>query len=304
MKFFVKLGQALRSTLAISISIAALVVVAVSLITLAFAQKVCPGVALKKRLRSWLEWAAIAWTAQSQWVLQHLTGIEWCIEGEGAIDSGKNYLVIANHQSWADIPVLEKAIYGRTGLSRYFIKKSLLSLPIVGWVCYALEFPAMHRFSKSMLLKNPELKGKDTEITRRSCQRLKDGHFTLNNYIEGTRFTSEKHRRQQSPYQHLLKPKAGGLSYAINVLHDQIDSILDVTITYIGQPKTLPGVYTGQIKKVVIHIDKVPLSPDLIGNYEEDREFRVHFQAWLNKRWQLKDQRMIDALNVPASSEA
>ena len=133
---------------------------------------------------------------------------------------------------------------------------------------------------------------------------MKDGHFTLNNYIEGTRFTSEKHRRQQSPYQHLLKPKAGGLSYAINVLHDQIDSILDVTITYIGQPKTLPGVYTGQIKKVVIHIDKVPLSPDLIGNYEEDREFRVHFQAWLNKRWQLKDQRMIDALNVPASSEA
>ncbi len=37
------------------------------------------------------------------------------------------------------------------------------------------------------------------------------------NYLEGTRFTPEKHAQQQSPYKNLLKPKAAvwhGLEYS------------------------------------------------------------------------------------------
>ena len=60
--------------------------------------------------------------------------------------------------------------------------------------------------------KYPEKKGKDIEATRKSCERYKDEPITLINFIEGTRFTPEKHAVQRSPYQHLLKPKAGGLA--------------------------------------------------------------------------------------------
>ena len=292
-----------RSLLAMSFSILALLVVSLALILMASLQKACPFAALKKRLQVMTEWVALWWPLQNHFVLRYLTAIEWQIKGREVIDSGKNYLVIANHQSWIDIPVLEEALYKDTGLSRYFVKKSLLNIPLVGWICRALEFPAMHRFSKSMLIKNPSLKGKDTEITRRSCLRLKGFHFTLNNFIEGTRFTLDKKLRQQSPYQYLLKPKAGGLSYAINILHDQVDSILDVTITYIGTPKTIWGVYFNGIKKIVISIEKIALTPELIGNYEEDREFRVYFQAWLNALWLKKDAQIMDAIHEVAHAK-
>lgn len=285
-----------RALLAVCCSLVALFVVAVGLMLMATLQKLCPSAPLKKRLQIITEWVALWWPAQNHFVLRYLTAIEWDIQGRDVIDTDKNYLVIANHQSWIDIPVLEEALYKNTGLSRYFVKKSLLNIPLVGWICRSLEFPAMHRFSKSMLTKNPSLKGKDTEITRRSCLRLKGFHFTLNNFIEGTRFTEEKKQRQQSPYSNLLKPKAGGLSYAINILNDQVDSILNVTITYVGTPKTIWGVYFNGVKKIVISIEKIALTPALIGNYEEDRDFRVSFQGWLNTLWFKKDALMADAL--------
>ena len=33
------------------------------------------------------------------------------------------------------------------------------------------------------------------------------------NFVEGTRFTREKHARQNSPYNHLLRTKAGGMAF-------------------------------------------------------------------------------------------
>ncbi len=296
MKLFYGLMKGMRSFLAISCSLLALMVFAIVLMTLASVQKIIPGKARKKAIRAATVAFALTWPSQNHWVLRYLTGIHWQVTGRECMDLNKNYIVIANHQSWSDIPVLEEALYQRTGLSRYFIKKALLNTPLVGWICRALEFPAMHRFSKSMLLKNPNLKGKDTEATKQSCLRLAETHFSLNNFIEGTRFTVAKHRRQQSPYRYLLKPKAGGLAAAIDLLQDQVDSILNVTITYIGTPKTLWGVYTSQVQKIVIHIEEMAITPALIGNYEEDREFRVAFQAWLNAVWLQKDQRIAATL--------
>lgn len=288
----------LRFFCAMSIMTGATALISLGLILLFALRKSLPLAKWGKHLLGAANWVGLWWPWQSHWVLRHLTTIEWQIEGAQDIDPSKNYLVIANHQSWIDIAVLEEALYQRTGLSRYFVKKSLLRVPCIGWICRALEFPAMHRYSKSMLAKNPALKGKDTEAARQSCLRLKGVHFKLNNFIEGTRFTHEKHVRQQSPYQYLLKPKAGGVSYALSILHDQLDGILDVTISYVGSPKTIWGVYLSRINKIVIHIKKIELSNDLIGNYEEDREFRVHFQAWLNTLWLEKDRRIAQVLRV------
>ena len=50
------------------------------------------------------------------------------------------------------------------------------------------------------------------------------------NFVEGTRFTSEKHSRQNAPYRHLLRPKAGGIAFVLGAMGDQIHRILDVTI--------------------------------------------------------------------------
>lgn len=243
---------------------------------------------LRKLFRAGLEKTTLSWAVYNHWILHGFLDIQWNKHGTDCIDPTKNYLVIANHQSWADIPMLEEALYGKTGGSRYFVKKALLNIPIMGWSFKAMNFPAMHRFSKSMLLKNPHLKGKDSEITRHSCAQLKGIHFKLINFTEGTRFTPEKHQRQQSPYQYLLKPKAGGVCLAMDALHDQIDGILNLTIAY-DRPMNFWSLYFNRVKRVDMHVEKITITPDLLGDYENDRAFRVQFQAWLNDVWQKKD---------------
>jgi 1-acyl-sn-glycerol-3-phosphate acyltransferase len=96
----------------------------------------------------------------------------------------------------------------------------------------------MKRHSKEQIAKNPALKTRDMEEARKSCEQLLSQPFTLLNYLEGTRFTQEKHAQQQSPYQNLLKPKAGGLALALSILGNDIDALVDMTIVY---PDGAPG---------------------------------------------------------------
>ncbi len=93
------------------------------------------------------------------------------------------------------------------------------------------RFPFLYRRSE-YLKKHPEQKGKDFEATRRACEKFATIPTSVMNFLEGTRFTNEKHARQKSDYKFLLRPKAGGLALALNVLGDKFNSLLDITIVY------------------------------------------------------------------------
>ena len=75
----------------------------------------------------------------------------------------------------------------------------------------------MKRYSKAFLEKNPHLIGKDVEATRKACEKFKFSPISIMNFVEGTRYTEEKHEKQKSPYTHLLKPKAGGVAFVITM---------------------------------------------------------------------------------------
>ena len=79
-------------------------------------------------------------------------------------------------------------------------------MPFLGLAWWALDFPFMRRFSNAQLKKNPKLKGKDIEITRKACEKFKTKPVSVMNFVEGTRFSQSKHDKQSSPFQHLLKP--------------------------------------------------------------------------------------------------
>ena len=126
---------------------------------------------------------------------------------------------------------------------------------------------------------------------RKSCEQLLSQPFTLLNYLEGTRFTTEKHDKQQSPYQNLLKPKAGGLALALNILGNQIDALVDMTIVY---PDGVPGYsefWLGEVPRIAVNLRKIEI-PDWVlqGNYEDDAEHRLKFQEWVHEIWTEKDQ--------------
>lgn len=238
--------------------------------------------------------SANRWISTNNWLIEKiLPQMEWDIYIDAQLDlsmEGK-YLMTCNHQSWVDTTVNQYFVRPRMPLTRFFAKWELLFIPIAGQAFKALGFPMMKRHSKAQIAKNPELKNRDLEEARKACEQLMNNPFTLLNYLEGTRLTAEKHQQQQSPYQNLLKPKAGGLALALKILGDKIDALVDMTIVYEENAPTYSEFWLGETQKIYIHIRKIDL-PDwvLAGSYEDDVEYRQKFQTWVDEIWQQKDE--------------
>ncbi|MBA6058316.1 MULTISPECIES: acyltransferase [Pseudomonas] len=244
---------------------------------------------------SWaVMWVAETWSEIDKAIFALCIPTQWDIRGVENLRKDTSYLAVSNHQSWVDIPALIESLNRRTPFFKFFLKKELIWVPLLGLAWWGLDYPFMKRYSKAFLAKHPELKGKDLEITKAACELFKRQPVTVVNYLEGTRFTDAKRQAQQSPYRYLLKPKAGGVAFVLAALGDQLDALLDVTIVYPGNKA--PGFWdllNGSISRVIIDIQVRELDPGLwAGDYENDPEFRQTVQAWVNQLWWDKDQRI------------
>lgn len=215
--------------------------------------------------------------------------IKYDMNGIDGLDFNKCYLVISNHQSWADILILQRLFHRRIPSPKFFLKKQLAWIPILGIAWWALDFPFMSRYSKKFLEKHPELKGKDLEVTRKACEKFKNIPVAVMNFVEGTRFTLKKQWQQKSTYHHLLAPKAGGIAYVLSSMGKQVNTILNTTIVYPSGIKNFWNFLCGKITEVKIRVEALPVPTDMIGDYFNDKEFRDRFQKWLNNLWQEKD---------------
>ena len=249
------------------------------------------------RVRAWqpaldrvLVAIAESWIGFNSRLIDLFTATRFEVEGLETLQRRGHYLVLANHQSWVDIPVLQKVLNRRIPLLRFFLKSQLFWVPLLGIAWWALDFPFMKRYPKSKIAKNPALAGRDLEVTRRACEKFRHIPVSVMNFVEGTRFTEAKHRAQASPFRHLLKPKAGGVAFVIGAMGEGIESVLDVTLHYdIGKP-TLIDLFGDRIGVVRVHVAERPVPAAFAGrDYETDRAFRVEFQAWLNALWREKD---------------
>ena len=249
---------------------------------------------------SWaVMWIAETWIEINKLIFRLCIPTRWEISGHEGLRGDTSYLVISNHQSWVDIPALVQALNRRTPFFKFFLKKELIWVPFLGLAWWALDYPFMKRYTKAFLAKNPELKGKDLEITKEACELFKRQPVTVVNYLEGTRFTPAKQSQQTSPYRYLLKPKAGGVAFVLAAMGEQLDAVLDVTVVYPGE--RIPGFWdliSGQVPRVIIDIQTRELDPALWqGDYENDPAFREYVQAWVNRLWEEKNAR-IEALRA------
>ena len=103
--------------------------------------------------------------------------IEVIVEGDEQLDPNLWYLVICNHQSWVDIPLLQRVLYKKVPFIKFFLKKQLFWVPILGTAWWALDFPFMKRYTLDQIRKNPNLKTKDKETTRKACKSLSNDRF-------------------------------------------------------------------------------------------------------------------------------
>jgi 1-acyl-sn-glycerol-3-phosphate acyltransferase len=264
------------------------------LLLVALLKLVLPGRALRNACSRGVMWIAETWAEIDKLIFARLTPTVWDIRGGEGLRRDRSYLVISNHQSWVDIPALVQAFNRKTPYFKFFLKQELIWVPFLGLAFWALDYPFMKRYSKAYLARHPQMTGKDLEITRRACERFKDLPVTVVNYLEGTRCTPVKQARQGSPYQHLLKPKAGGVAFTLAALGPQLDALLDVTLVYPGQrPPGFWKLISGQVPRVIMDIRTHELDPALwAGDYEGDPEFRQYVQAWVTQLWQDKDARI------------
>ncbi|MFP4208911.1 MAG: acyltransferase [Wenzhouxiangella sp.] len=241
----------------------------------------------------WLMAIVASWIDVNSWMMDHLTSIR--IEVSGLPDDlgNGNYLMLCNHQSWVDIPVLQKVFNRRIPMLRFFLKSQLFWVPILGLAWWALDFPFMKRYSREQIQRRPELAGRDIEATRKACEKYRGIPVVIGNFAEGTRMTAAKHAGQNSPYRHLLKPRAGGIAFVIDAMGNLLDRILDVTIVYPQGGGELPDLFADRIPEARVDVRTLPVPARFQGrNYQTDQAFRDEFRSWLNELWTEKDQRI------------
>jgi 1-acyl-sn-glycerol-3-phosphate acyltransferase len=223
----------------------------------------------------------------------------WDVQGLESLTTKGWYLVSSNHQSWVDILVMQHIFNGKIPFLKFFLKQELIRVPIMGLCWWALDFPFMKRFSKSYLEKHPEMRGKDLETTRIACEKFSEIPTSVINFLEGTRLTQSKHEKQLSPYRYLLKPKAGGIAFALNAMGHKFQSLLNITIVYPSGIPTFMDFLCGRVKNITVRIEKVTIPEHFCEkDYNSDSEFKQEIQQWTHNMWLEKDDLIHDLLSA------
>lgn len=233
------------------------------------------------------------WITVNAIIFRLVNGTHYRVLGLEGLSPDKWYLLIVNHQTWADIIALQTVFNRRIPFLKFFVKQQLVYFPVLGIAFWALDMPFMKRYSKAYLQRHPEKKGKDLEMTRKACEKFHATPTSVINFIEGTRFTEEKRARRDSPFRHLLPPRSGGIAVTMSAMGEMFDAVLDVTVFYPGGAPTFWDVMCGRFPEVVVNVRQRPIDDWIVtGDYVNDREFRRDFHRWLSGIWEEKDEEL------------
>ncbi len=242
-------------------------------------------------------WISESWVACNTGWMKLTQPTRWQVSGDDKLRRESWYLVLSNHQSWVDIFAMQRVFNRKAPFLKFFLKRELIWVPVIGLAWWGLDFPFMKRYSREYLIKHPEKRGEDLRSTRRACEKFRYTPVSVMNFIEGTRFTQAKHDKEKSPYQHLLKPKAGGVAFVLDAMGDAIETLVDVTIAYPGGAPTFWDFLCGRVSEVRMHIDTHDIPEHLKGrDYASDAEHRRDVKDWLGSLWSEKDRKLAEML--------
>ncbi len=227
----------------------------------------------------------------SAWVIVNNTWIgavhpaaRWDVQGVESLHPRGWYLVSSNHQTWVDILVLQRVFHGHIPFLKFFLKRELIWVPVIGLAWWALDFPFMSRGKGRAALR------RDLEATRQACERFKQIPTSVMNFVEGTRATPAKLVQEKSPYRHLLRPKIGGLSVALATMGEQFEALLDVTLVYPQGTPTFWELLSGRLDAVTVRVQQREIPADLLGMDQAGERARlVRIGRWIERQWVEKD---------------
>lgn len=267
----------------------------IPLLLLTLVKVITPGHRLRLRVLQGLNFIALNWIGLNLWWMRHWLKPRLQAEVPEGLSQDQRWLVLSNHRSWTDIFMLQLVLHRRIPMPRFFLKRQLIWVPIVGLAWWALEFPFMRRLNREQRERHPHLARRDREATERMCERARELPIAIYNFVEGTRFTPAKHDAQQSPYRHLLRPRAGGTAQVLGLLGDQLSGILDVTLDYARPDPTFWDFLCGREGEIRLYARRLEVPSWMPGgDYHEDPDYKERFHSWLNALWQDKDRRLDD----------
>lgn len=281
----------IRGTIAIAIVITNTLFWFPFLVTAALAKLIFPIPIVSKVMTVIAIQIATTWISVNGFIFPLLHKMRWNIHGVDDLSKDDWYLVSCNHQSWADIPIMQKVFNRKIPMLKFFLKQELIWVPVMGICWWALDFPFMKRFSQDFLKKHPEMRGKDMETTKKACEKFKTTPVSVFNFLEGTRYTEAKHQRQKSPFKHLLKPKAGGVAFVLEAMGTQLHKLIDVSIIYPSKAPSFWDLISGEIDEINVYCEVREIPAQFLGkDYMSDEQFRADFQTWISEIWQEKDE--------------
>lgn len=257
-------------------------VLVASMIPVALVKLLLPTKAVRRVCDRVLMAIAALWIDINTFWLRTVNPGQWDVQGAEGLDPRGWYLVASNHQSWVDIVVLQRVFNRRIPMLKFFTKKELIYVPVIGFAWWALDFPFMQR-------KGGTSARADLEAGRKACAKFRLVPTSVISFVEGTRFTAAKHAKQQSSFRHLLKPKVGGLGMALESLGDAFTGFLDVTIVYPQGTPTFTDAMAGRLGQVVVRAHLRSIPSDVLPTPGEPAP-RAAVQTWVNGLWQEKDQ--------------
>lgn len=265
----------------------------VILFIFAIPKMLLPWPPLLKVVNKILQWIGENWISGNSGWMWLTQKTKWDVQGLEGLNHEGWYLVVSNHQSWVDILVMQHLLNRRIPLMKFFIKRELIKVPLMGFAWWALDYPFLYRHSSQYLKEHPEQKGKDFEATRRACEKFATIPTSVMNFLEGTRFTQAKHAKQQSEYKFLLRPKSGGLALALSTLGEKFHSMLDITIVYPDGIPTFGDFLCGKVKNIIVRFRTIEIPEKFLhGDYEGDPVFREAMHKWVQDLWQDKDKQI------------
>jgi 1-acyl-sn-glycerol-3-phosphate acyltransferase len=292
------LPAAVRGALTGSTLVLNTLLVSACMVPPALLKLLVPVPAVRRAADHALNALASTWVAVNKaWIAAVRPQARWDVQGVDGLHPRGWYLVSSNHQSWVDILVLQCVFHGHIPFLKFFLKRELIWVPVIGWAWWALDFPFMKRG------RGHGARTSDLHTTRQACEKFKTIPTTVINFVEGTRFTPAKHALQASPYRHLLKPKIGGLGIALATMGEQFEALLDVTIVYPHGTPRFWDLLCGRVDAVIVRVQQREIPPGVLGSDPVgDKPYRQRISAWVDEQWADKD-RLIDEL-LQGSGEA
>ncbi|HPO17852.1 MAG TPA: acetyltransferase [Rubrivivax sp.] len=291
--------QALRGILAGLLLALSTLFFTLSLVPPALLKLLLPLPAVRRIAERTLAALASGWVAVNNALIKAVRpGARWDVQGLEGLDVRGWYLVASNHQSWVDILVLQRIFHGRIPFLKFFLKRELIWVPVIGLAWWALDFPFMSRGKSRGSLQ------KDLQTTRQACEKFKRIPTSVMNFVEGTRATPAKIAQEKSPYRHLLRPKVGGLSVALATMGEQFQALVDVTIVYPGGLPTFWDLLCGRVAAVVVRVQQRAIPGELVGvEHAMQRSNVVKLGRWVEQMWKDKDRQIGELLREAGAAQ-